>query len=88
MKFNNYTEFYNAIKDLDTTHCPTLKFFLAAVSNINVGCGCTKKTRTAFALSKYEALVNDLTEYEKDVLSIKFGKDIEFLTDSKSYGKI
>ena len=73
MIFSNYNEFFNAIRGFDLYQCPTLKFFIAAVNNIGVGCPCQKAARINLAVNKYIALATDLTEHEKSFL-----KDSEY----------
>ena len=87
MTFNNYNEFFNVIKDFDLSQCPTLKFFIAAVNNISVGCNCQKNPRINLAVSKYITLATDLTDHEKSFLKEKLGGDIELNTDITNHGK-
>ena len=87
MTFNNYNEFFNAIKDFDLSQCPTLKFFIAAVNNIGSGCACQKNQRINLAVNKYITLTIDLTDHEKSFLREKFSGDIELNTDIINHGK-
>ena len=87
MIFSNYNEFFNAIRGFDLYQCPTLKFFIAAVNNIGVGCPCQKAARINLAVNKYIALATDLTEHEKSFLKEKFSGDIELNTDITNHGK-
>ena len=88
MKFNSYTEFYNSIKTIDLNQCPTLNFFIAAVNNINVGCGCTKKSRIKQVNERYYTLAEELTDHEKTILKEKFGPEVEFASSNILHGKI
>jgi len=88
MIFKSYSEFFNAVKDCDLTQYPTLKFFIAAVNNIGVGCSCTKNARIDLAKARYASLPVDLTDIEKIFLKEKFGGEIEFTTDIIFHGKI
>ena len=83
MKYTNYTEFFNAIKDLDLAACPVLMFFKTTIFNIGIGCGCRKAQRTELAISKYNALFSELSEPEKQFLKSNLNQtEIEFFADT------
>jgi len=87
MRFNNYTEFYNSIKDTNLSTYPTLQFFVSAVNNTKGGCDCNKNKRLDLAANKYASLLTDLTDPEKEMLKAKFG-NVEFAANNTFYGKI
>jgi len=60
IEFQSLTEFYNFINDNDMEITPVLSRFKEAVENINVGCGCAKKSRTKKAEAHYMSLQNSL----------------------------
>lgn len=88
MTYRDYIEFYNAIKGSNLSIYPTLTFFLNAVNNINIGCGCQKNGRINAAKAKYVALHTDLTEPEKQYLKTTIADQIEFYSDNILLGKI
>lgn len=88
MIYKDYIEFYNAIKGGSLTIYPTLTFFINAVNNINVGCGCQKNGRINAAKAKYAAIHTDLTEPEKQYLKTTIADQIEFYSDNNFLGKI